>query len=75
VLSTAQRDFGDLVTLAAQGQPQVLLRNTTPVAVLLPADPSSDALSSDTAAHSGAATAGSTDGWQFTGSSYSVELR
>jgi prevent-host-death family protein len=58
VLSTAQRDFGDLVTLAAQGQPQVLLRNTTPVAVLLPADPSPDALSSDTAAHPGAATAG-----------------
>ncbi|MGW0828417.1 DnaB-like helicase C-terminal domain-containing protein [Streptomyces sp. NPDC002845] len=58
VLSTAQRDFGDLVTLAAQGQPQVLLRNTTPVAVLLPADLSSDALSSDPAAHSGAATAG-----------------
>ncbi|GHE51527.1 type II toxin-antitoxin system prevent-host-death family antitoxin [Streptomyces capitiformicae] len=58
VLSTAQRDFGDLVTLAAQGQPQVLLRNTTPVAVLLPADSSSDALSSDMAAHPGAATAG-----------------
>ncbi|MGW0338010.1 DnaB-like helicase C-terminal domain-containing protein [Streptomyces sp. NPDC003011] len=58
VLSTAQKDIGDLVTLAAQGQPQVLLRNTTPVAVLLPADPSSDALSSDTAAHPGAATAG-----------------
>ncbi|MET9083255.1 type II toxin-antitoxin system prevent-host-death family antitoxin [Streptomyces sp. NPDC004237] len=58
VLSTAQRDFGDLVTLAAQGQPQVLLRNTTPVAVLLPADSSPDALSSDTAAHPGAATAG-----------------
>jgi PHD/YefM family antitoxin component YafN of YafNO toxin-antitoxin module len=58
VLSAAQRDFGDLVTLAAQGQPQVLLRNTTPVAVLLPADLSSDVLSSDTAAHPGAATAG-----------------
>ncbi|WP_329437956.1 DnaB-like helicase C-terminal domain-containing protein [Streptomyces canus] len=58
VLSMAQRDFGDLVTLAAQGQPQVLLRNTTPVAVLLPADPSPDALSSDTAAHPGGATAG-----------------
>ncbi|WP_333738537.1 type II toxin-antitoxin system prevent-host-death family antitoxin [Streptomyces sp. IBSBF 2806] len=58
VLSTAQRDFGDLVTLAAKGQPQVLLRNTTPVAVLLPADSSSDALSSDTAVHPGAVTAG-----------------
>ncbi|MFD7713783.1 DnaB-like helicase C-terminal domain-containing protein [Streptomyces sp. NPDC059786] len=58
VLSAAQKDFGDLVTLAAQGQPQVLLRNTTPVAVLLPADPASGALSSDTAAHPGAAPAG-----------------
>ncbi|MFD5483038.1 DnaB-like helicase C-terminal domain-containing protein [Streptomyces hawaiiensis] len=58
VLSTAQKDFGDLVTLAAKGQPQVLLRNTTPVAVLLAADPASSALSSDTAAHPGAATAG-----------------
>jgi len=57
VLSAAQRDFGDLVALAAKGQPQVLLRNTTPVAVLLPADPP-DALSPDTAAHPGAATAG-----------------
>ncbi|MEU9157813.1 type II toxin-antitoxin system prevent-host-death family antitoxin [Streptomyces sp. NPDC048417] len=58
VLSAAQKDFGDLVTLAAQGQPQVLMRNSTPVAVLLPADPSPDALSSDTAAGTGAATAG-----------------
>ncbi|MEU3092674.1 DnaB-like helicase C-terminal domain-containing protein [Streptomyces massasporeus] len=58
VLSAAQKDFGDLVTLAAKGQPQVLLRNTTPVAVLLPADPASSALSSDTAAHPRAATAG-----------------
>lgn len=58
VLSTAQKDFGDLVTLAAQGQPQVLLRNTTPVAVLLPADPASSALSSDTAAHPVAVPAG-----------------
>jgi prevent-host-death family protein len=58
VLSAAQKDFGDLVTLAAQGQPQVLMRNSTPVAVLLPADPSPDALSSDMAAHPGAVTAG-----------------
>ncbi|MDW4910439.1 DnaB-like helicase C-terminal domain-containing protein [Streptomyces sp. ADMS] len=58
VLSAAQKDFGDLVTLAAQGQPQVLLRNTTPVAVLLPDDPSSDGSSSDTVALPGAATAG-----------------
>jgi prevent-host-death family protein len=58
VLSTAQRDFGDLVALAAKGQPQVLRRNTTPVAVLLPADSSPDALSSDMAADPGAATAG-----------------
>ncbi|MDV9168578.1 type II toxin-antitoxin system prevent-host-death family antitoxin [Streptomyces sp. W16] len=58
VLSAAQRDFGDLITLAAQGQPQVLRRNSTPVAVLLPAEPASSALSTDTAAHPGAATAG-----------------
>ncbi|MEU9191289.1 DnaB-like helicase C-terminal domain-containing protein [Streptomyces sp. NPDC048484] len=55
VLSAAQKDFGDLITMAAQGQPQVLLRNITPVAVLLPA---SGVLSSDTAAHTGAAPAG-----------------
>ncbi|WP_443066978.1 DnaB-like helicase C-terminal domain-containing protein [Streptomyces sp. NBC_01261] len=58
VLSAAQRDFGDLITLAAQGHPQVLRRNRTPVAVLLPADPASSALSTDPAAHPGAATAG-----------------
>ncbi|MEU0390971.1 hypothetical protein [Streptomyces chartreusis] len=58
VLSAAQKDFGDIVTRAAQGQPQVLLRNTAPVAVLLPVGPVSSALSSDTATHSGAAPAG-----------------
>ncbi|MEU9575457.1 DnaB-like helicase C-terminal domain-containing protein [Streptomyces massasporeus] len=71
VLSAAQKDFGDLLALAAKGQPQVLLRNTTPVAVLLPADPASSALSSDTAAHPGAATAGgavNSDGNQDRGS-------
>lgn len=57
-LSAAQRDFGDLITRAAQGQPQVLRRNTTPVAVLLPADTASSALSTDTAAHPDAASAG-----------------
>ncbi|MGM9470259.1 DnaB-like helicase C-terminal domain-containing protein [Streptomyces murinus] len=57
VLSAAQKDFGDLVTLAAQGEPQVFLRNITPVAVLL-ADPASGALSTDMAAHPGSATAG-----------------
>ncbi|MFF7987183.1 DnaB-like helicase C-terminal domain-containing protein [Streptomyces sp. NPDC007901] len=56
VLSAAQKDFGDLITRAAQGQPQVLLRNTTPVAVLLPADVVSP--SSDPAAAMGAAPAG-----------------
>ncbi|MFF6993300.1 type II toxin-antitoxin system prevent-host-death family antitoxin [Streptomyces sp. NPDC010273] len=35
-LSAAQKDFGDLITRAAQGEPQVLRRHTTPVAVLLP---------------------------------------
>ncbi|MGP4048882.1 DnaB-like helicase C-terminal domain-containing protein [Streptomyces sp. 2A115] len=58
VLSAAQKDFGDLITRAAQGQPQVLRRNTTPVAVLLPADSSSGALSSDITAHTGAVLAG-----------------
>ncbi|MFD3622329.1 DnaB-like helicase C-terminal domain-containing protein [Streptomyces sp. NPDC058676] len=57
-LSAAQKKFGELVTLAAQGHPQVLLRNTTPVAVLLPVDASPGALTSDTAAHTGAAPAG-----------------
>lgn len=58
VPSTAHKDFGDLVTPAAHGQPQVLLHNTTPVAVPLPADSACDALSSDTAAYPGAAAAG-----------------
>ncbi|WSB58649.1 type II toxin-antitoxin system prevent-host-death family antitoxin (plasmid) [Streptomyces cellulosae] len=49
VLSAAQKDFGDLVARAAQGQPQVLLRNTTPVAVLLPVDAVSATHSSDPA--------------------------
>ncbi|MFF3326972.1 DnaB-like helicase C-terminal domain-containing protein [Streptomyces sp. NPDC002889] len=57
-LSAAQGKFGELVTLAAQGHPQVLLRNTTPVAVLLPVDAASGALSSDPAAHTGAVPAG-----------------
>ncbi|MFJ9721587.1 DnaB-like helicase C-terminal domain-containing protein [Streptomyces sp. NPDC101209] len=58
VLSAAQKDFGDLITRAAQGQPQVLLRNTTPVAVLLPADVVSAAPSSDPAVATGSAPAG-----------------
>jgi antitoxin (DNA-binding transcriptional repressor) of toxin-antitoxin stability system len=58
VLSAAQKDFGDLITRAAHGQPQVLLRNTTPVAVLLPADAVSTTHSSDPAAATGAAPAG-----------------
>ncbi|MGR3875601.1 DnaB-like helicase C-terminal domain-containing protein [Streptomyces graminifolii] len=57
VLSAAQKDFGDLITRAAQGEPQVLRRNTTPVAVLLPVTDSS-AGSSDTAADPGVAFAG-----------------
>ncbi|WP_256725741.1 hypothetical protein [Streptomyces sp. IMTB 2501] len=40
-LSAAQKDFGDLVSRAAQGQPQVLRRSRTPVTVLLPADAAS----------------------------------
>ncbi|MEV6048795.1 type II toxin-antitoxin system prevent-host-death family antitoxin [Streptomyces xanthochromogenes] len=56
-LSAAQRDFGELLTLAAQGQPQVLRRNSTPIAVLLPVDATSSALSSE-AAPRGAVPAG-----------------
>ncbi|MFK0026191.1 type II toxin-antitoxin system prevent-host-death family antitoxin [Streptomyces sp. NPDC090798] len=58
VLSAAQKEFGDLISRAAQGQPQVLRRNTTPVAVLLPVDTHASALSSDPAAPSGAVPAG-----------------
>ncbi|WP_371674134.1 type II toxin-antitoxin system prevent-host-death family antitoxin [Streptomyces sp. NBC_00289] len=57
-LSAAQKDFGTLISRAAGGEPQVLRRNSTPVAVLLPADPNAIALPSDTAAPIGAATAG-----------------
>ncbi|MFD7409737.1 DnaB-like helicase C-terminal domain-containing protein [Streptomyces sp. NPDC059866] len=57
-LSAAQKDFGELITLAAQGQPQVLRRSRTPVAVLLPVDTPSGAPSSDTTAHTGAVPAG-----------------
>ncbi|MFE7958630.1 DnaB-like helicase C-terminal domain-containing protein [Streptomyces sp. NPDC057413] len=55
-LSAAQGKFGELITKAAQGEPQVLRRGTTPVAVLLPVDTASGTPSSDPAA--GAATAG-----------------
>ncbi|WP_328743904.1 ATP-binding protein [Streptomyces sp. NBC_00285] len=58
VLRAAQRDFGDLISRAAQGQPQVLRRGRTPVAVLLPVDTRSGTHSSDPAAATGAASAG-----------------
>ncbi|MFG2311463.1 DnaB-like helicase C-terminal domain-containing protein [Streptomyces sp. NPDC048566] len=57
-LSAAQKEFGTLITRAAGGEPQVLRRNSTPIAVLLPADSNELALSSDTAAPSGAAATG-----------------
>ncbi|MCX5001059.1 type II toxin-antitoxin system prevent-host-death family antitoxin [Streptomyces sp. NBC_00638] len=57
-LSAAQKEFGTLISRAANGEPQVLRRNSTPVAVLLPADADSIALSPDTVAHPGAAPAG-----------------
>ncbi|MGV9708548.1 DnaB-like helicase C-terminal domain-containing protein [Streptomyces sp. NPDC003483] len=57
VLSAAQKDFGTLVSRAAGGQPQVLRRSSTPVAVLLPADGPIQSSPSDPAAPS-AATAG-----------------
>ncbi|WP_369242115.1 DnaB-like helicase C-terminal domain-containing protein [Streptomyces sp. R21] len=57
-LSAAQKDFGELITLAAQGQPQVLRRGRTPVAVLLPVNTTSGAPLPDTTAHTGAVPAG-----------------
>ncbi|WP_189765808.1 DnaB-like helicase C-terminal domain-containing protein [Streptomyces xanthochromogenes] len=57
-LSAAQKDFGELVTLAAQGRPQVLRRSSTPIAVLLPADATSGSPSSETAAPPSAVLAG-----------------
>lgn len=58
VLSAAQKDFGDLVSRAAHGEPQVLRRSRTPVAVLLPIDANSATRSSGPAVASGAASAG-----------------
>ncbi|MCH0567267.1 type II toxin-antitoxin system prevent-host-death family antitoxin [Streptomyces sp. MUM 2J] len=58
VLSAAQKDFGDLITRAARGEPQVLLRNSTPVAVLLPADAVPATHASDPASATGAALTG-----------------
>ncbi|MCX4581172.1 ATP-binding protein [Streptomyces sp. NBC_01571] len=57
VLSAAQKEFGTLVSRAASGQPQVLRRSSTPVAVLLPADGPIHSSPSDPAAPA-AATAG-----------------
>jgi hypothetical protein len=50
VLSAAQKDFGDLISRAAHGEPQVLRRSRTPVAVLLPVDTNSASHSYDPAA-------------------------
>ncbi|MFI9616811.1 DnaB-like helicase C-terminal domain-containing protein [Streptomyces sp. NPDC052023] len=55
VLSAAQKDFGELITRAARGEPQVLLRNTTPVAVLLSADVDSANHSADPASRAASA--------------------
>ncbi|MFJ3222950.1 type II toxin-antitoxin system prevent-host-death family antitoxin [Streptomyces sp. NPDC086783] len=57
-LSAAQKELGILISRAAGGEPQVLRRNSTPIAVLIPADPNELALSPDTAAPSGGASAG-----------------
>ncbi|MGW0908770.1 DnaB-like helicase C-terminal domain-containing protein [Streptomyces sp. NPDC002853] len=56
-LGSAQKELGELVALAAGGQPQVLRRYATPVAVLLPVDGPISGTPSDVAA-SGAAQAG-----------------
>ncbi|MFE4581936.1 DnaB-like helicase C-terminal domain-containing protein [Streptomyces chartreusis] len=55
-LSAAQSKFGELITKAAKGEPQLLRRGTRPVAVLLPVDPADGTPSPDPAAL--AATAG-----------------
>lgn len=57
-LSAAQRDFGELVSRAALGEPQVLLHGSAPVAVLLPDGPIHRAPSSDPTTAAGAVTAG-----------------
>ncbi|MFC5219563.1 DnaB-like helicase C-terminal domain-containing protein [Streptomyces coerulescens] len=57
-LSAAQKDFGDLISRAAHGEPQVLRRSRTPVAVLLPVDAHSASHSSGPAAAAGAEPAG-----------------
>jgi hypothetical protein len=57
-LSAAQKDFGELITLAAQGRPQVLRRSRTPIAVLLPAGTDFRSNSCDPAAATGAVSAG-----------------
>ncbi|WP_406841830.1 DnaB-like helicase C-terminal domain-containing protein (plasmid) [Streptomyces sp. AHU1] len=75
VLSAAQKDFGELITLAAQGQPQVLRRSRTPVAVLLPVDTPSGAPSSDKTAHASAGPAGGAVNSQGTQSRGSVPRR
>ncbi|MFF1628864.1 type II toxin-antitoxin system prevent-host-death family antitoxin, partial [Streptomyces sp. NPDC058272] len=58
LLSAAQKNFGDLISRAAKGQPQVLRRSRTPVAVLLPVDTDSRTHPSDPAAAMGVAFAG-----------------
>ncbi|MFF7535304.1 DnaB-like helicase C-terminal domain-containing protein [Streptomyces bobili] len=58
LLSAAQKDFGDLISRAAHGQPQVLRRSRTPVAVLLPVDPDSAPHSSQAAVMSAAPAGG-----------------
>lgn len=58
VLSAAQKDFGDLISRAAHGEPQVLRRSRTPVAVLLPVDTNSASDSSDPAAGPAASAGG-----------------
>ncbi|MGI5414043.1 DnaB-like helicase C-terminal domain-containing protein [Streptomyces chartreusis] len=58
VLSAAQKDFGVLISRAAHGEPQVLRRGRTPVAVLLPVDTNSASHSSDPAAGPAASAGG-----------------
>ncbi|WP_327591750.1 DnaB-like helicase C-terminal domain-containing protein [Streptomyces chartreusis] len=75
LLSAAQKDFGDLISRAAHGEPQVLRRSRTPVAVLLPVDANSATHLSDPAAASGAVSAGGAVNSQGTQSRGSVPRR
>ncbi|MFF7550602.1 DnaB-like helicase C-terminal domain-containing protein [Streptomyces canus] len=57
-LGSAQKELGDLIALAAKGEPQVLRRYATPVAILLPVDGPISPTPSDPAAQQAASAGG-----------------